>query len=346
MPSWSLATGLRYTHEMKDYYRTTSTFFGDPLSAADGTFAFNDSHSWSAMTPSISLQKQFDSQVMGYVSANRGFKSGGFNGRANSAAEVSTFDPEYVWTYEAGLKMRSASGRAQANFDVFHSDYKDFQARVSEITNPDDPIPSFSFPVLNAAKLSINGVEFEGGLLVGEGTRLSAQIGYMDAKYDEFNDPRTAVDPTLADLHDHVPFSPKWTARVAATQTFNLSGGSAITVGGDVSYRDDTWLSVDNRDGLMQPAYTLSGRVRRLRFGRRPLAVSRRCTQPDRQDLQDRRPGVFQRGQHPDCVFRLAAQLLHQRAIQFLRPGPICPVRSFTRTRKPCACPRSVPPLV
>ncbi|MGA9333250.1 MAG: TonB-dependent receptor [Rudaea sp.] len=259
VPSWSLATGLRYTHEMKDYYRTTSTYFGDPLSAADGTFAFNDSHSWSAMTPSISLQKQFDSQVMGYVSANRGFKSGGFNGRANSAAEVSTFDPEYVWTYEAGLKMRSASGRAQANFDVFHSDYKDFQARVSEITNPDDPIPSFSFPVLNAAKLSINGVEFEGGLLVGEGTRLSAQIGYMDAKYDEFNDPRTAVDPTLADLHDHVPFSPKWTARVAATQTFNLSGGSAITVGGDVSYRDDTWLSVDNRDGLMQPAYTLLG---------------------------------------------------------------------------------------
>ena len=71
----------------------------------------------------------------------------------------------------------------------------------------------------------------------------------MDAKYDKFNDPRTAVDPTLAGLHAHVPFSPKWTGACAATQTFNLDNGAAITVGGDVSYRDDTWLSVDNRAG-------------------------------------------------------------------------------------------------
>ena len=38
-----------------------------------------------------------------------------------------------------------------------------------------------------------------------------------------------------------------------------MPGGSAITLGGDVSYRDDVWLSVDNRDNLMQPSYTLVG---------------------------------------------------------------------------------------
>jgi iron complex outermembrane receptor protein len=32
-----------------------------------------------------------------------------------------------------------------------------------------------------------------------------------------------------------------------------------LTFGGDVSWRDDTWLSVDNRDVLKQDAYTLVG---------------------------------------------------------------------------------------
>lgn len=256
---WSLSAGVRYTREKKDYFRTTSTFFGPPLSAADSTFAFDASKTWSAVTPSVSLQKQVSPQLMWYASANRGFKSGGFNGRANAPTDVSSFDPEYVWTYESGLKFRSANGRTRASGDVFYSNYRDFQARVSDVTNPNDPIPNFGFPVLNAAKLSMYGAEFQGSMLVGKSSSLQAQVGYLHAKYDEFNDPRVAIDPSLAGLHAHVAFTPNWTARLAATHTFNLNTGGAITVGGDVSYRDTMWLSVDNRPGLMQPAYTLAG---------------------------------------------------------------------------------------
>ncbi len=256
---WSVSGGVRYTREQKDYFRTTSTFFGAPLSAFNGTFAFTDSKTWSAVTPSVSLQKQFNPQLMWYVSANRGFKAGGFNGRANSPADVSSFNPEFVWTYESGLKFRSADGRAVANGDVFYSSYKDFQARVSDITNPGDPVPNFGFPVLNAAKLTMYGAEFQGSTLVGDNNSLQAQVGYLDAQYDEFNDPRVQIDPSLAGLHAHVAFSPHWTARVAATHTFNLNDGGAITIGGDVSYRSTMWLSVDNRPGLVQPSCTLAG---------------------------------------------------------------------------------------
>jgi iron complex outermembrane receptor protein len=256
-PTWSLSAGLRYTDEDKDYFRTTSTF--SSLAALNGTFAFDIEDSWSATTPSASLEKSFSDTMLGYVSASRGFKSGGFNGRANSAAEVSTFDPEYVWTYEAGLKMTSADRRLLGNVAVFHSDYQDFQARVSEVQNPGAPIPTFSFPVLNAAELTIQGVEFEGVALIGEGTKLSAQIGWLDASYDRFDDPRIDVNPALADLHENVPFSPDWTARLAASHSFFLAGGAAFTLGADVSYRGETWLSVDNRDVLSQDAYTLVG---------------------------------------------------------------------------------------
>ena len=256
---WNLAAGIRYTKEEKEYDRSTSTFWGAPLGALNGTFAFSAEDSWDAITPSVALSRQFSDTLMAYVSANRGFKSGGFNGRANTPGEVSSFDPEFVWTYELGLKMNSEDGRLLGNLAVFHSAYKDFQARVSEVVDPEAPVPTFSFPVLNAAELTINGVEFEGTALIGDATRLSAQVGWMDAEYDEFIDPRIVVDPNLASLHAHVPFSPDWTARVAATHSFYLENGSTFTLGGDVSYRGDTWLSVDNRAGLMQEAFVLAG---------------------------------------------------------------------------------------
>ena len=255
--SWTVSGGLRYTQDEKDYFRTTSTF--SSLAALRGTFAFSESDSWDKVTPSLSLQKAFGDNMQGYLSANEGFKSGGFNGRANSASEVSTYDPETVWTYELGFKAASADRRLLGNFAVFYSDYEDFQARVSEVQNPGAPIPTFAFPVLNAAQLSISGVEFEGIALIGDASQVSAQVGWLDAEYDEFDDPRVDVNPALADLHEHVPFAPEWTARLAAQHSFFLGNGGVITLGGDVSYRDDVWLSVDNREVLKQDAYTLVG---------------------------------------------------------------------------------------
>src|SRR5690606_19255551 len=160
--------------------------------------------------------------------------------------------------------MRSDDGRYTLNVAAFHSSYKDFQARVSEVLNPDEPVPTFSFPVLNAAEMEINGFELEGIALLGEATRLSGQVGWMDASYKTFEDLRTtdptnpAYDPTL---HEHVPFSPEWTARLALQHTFQLGASGALTVGGDVAYRGDTWLSVDNRPGLMEGPHRAAGLV-------------------------------------------------------------------------------------
>jgi iron complex outermembrane receptor protein len=257
VPSWTLSAGVRWTRDKKDYERTTSTFWGPALAVLDGTVPFPaTSASWTAVTPSFSLQKKFSDNLMGYVSANRGFKSGGFNGRANTAYDVqhAKYDPEYVWTYEAGLKAKSAEGRLRASVAAFYSDYTDFQARVSQDVG--------TFPVLNAAELDIKGVEFEGSALLGEATTLSAQVGWLDAKYKKFDDFRLDPDYAGYDLnvnHDHVPFSPEWTARLALQHNFSLGDNGTLGIGGDASYRAKTWLSVDNRDVLSQKAYTLYG---------------------------------------------------------------------------------------
>ena len=117
VPSWTLAAGVRYTHETKDYAVPPARSVARP-SARSARIRRRSSPppaKLECVTPSLSLQKQFTPQAMGYVSANRGFKSGGFNGRANIPRKRrAQFDPEYVWTYELGMKcVRPTTGCRQ-----------------------------------------------------------------------------------------------------------------------------------------------------------------------------------------------------------------------------------------
>jgi iron complex outermembrane receptor protein len=250
--------GLRYTDESKDYWRTTSTFSN--LAPLVGTFVYKDNDSWTAWTPTFALDYKLDDESMVYASVAEGFKSGGFNGRANTPGETGSFDPEYVWTYEIGTKNTLSEGRARVNFDVFYSDYTDFQARVSEVVDPNAPIPNFSFPVVNAGAMDIYGAELEATWVPIDPLNLQAQIGYLNADYREFTETVKGPDgkPVQRDRSkDHPPFAPEWTARLAVAYTFVLGDKGGFTLSADALYRDKQWLSVDNRDVLTQDSYTL-----------------------------------------------------------------------------------------
>src|SRR3546814_20946368 len=97
-------SGVRWTRDKKEYDRSTSTFWGAPFGALNDTVAFSPQHDWTAVTPSVSLPKAFSDNVMGYVSAHRGFKSGGFHGRANTVSDTqhSDYAPHYVLPYDVG----------------------------------------------------------------------------------------------------------------------------------------------------------------------------------------------------------------------------------------------------
>lgn len=250
--------GLRFTTEDKKYYRTTSTFSN--FAALGGTFVYTDSKSWNAFTPSLTLDYKLAPGKLVYASVARGFKSGGFNGRANTAGETGAFAPEFVWTYEVGSKNTLADGTLRLNAAAFYSDYTDFQARVSEVINPNAPVPSFSFPVINAGKLGITGAELEATWMPVKALQLATQIGYLNAEYKEFNETvSVGGKATVRDRSgDHPAFAPEWTARFAAAYTFEFGADGAITVGADTSYRSKSWLSVDNRDVLSQQGYWVS----------------------------------------------------------------------------------------
>ena len=248
---WTLGIGGRYTREEKTYFRSTSTF-SDVLGDADPAFAFSDDDSWDDFTPSVSLDYAASDDVRFYGRVARGFKSGGFNGRANSAPDVSTFDPETVVTAELGAKGTFGDGRVLANFAVFSSQYEDFQARVSIGDGID-----FRFPVLNAAELDINGFEVEATVLATDALQLSTQIGYLDAEYGQGG--FTGSDGVA----DQPAFSPEWTGRLAGTYTHTFGNGATLGFSVDANYRDAMWLSVENVEALRESDYwLLNGLVR------------------------------------------------------------------------------------
>jgi len=240
---WNLGVGLRYTKEEKDYERAnqiTSDLLGN------SGFAFTDSEDWSDWTPTVTLDYTLTDDVRFYGRLAKGFKSGGFNGRANGPADVSTFDPETVWTGEIGAKTIMAGGRLRANYALFMSKYDDFQARISLAEGI-----NFRFPVLNAAELDIKGAEVEVSWLPIDPLQLSTQIGYLDAEYGKGG--FFGADG----MEDQPAFSPEWTARFAGTYTFDFSGGARLAFTAAANYRDAMWLSVENSPALYESDYWL-----------------------------------------------------------------------------------------
>ena len=256
------SAGLRYTKEKKDYWRTTSTFFS-LLPAFNSTYVFAPPEGkWSDWSPMASVDFQVNPSTMVYARVAKGFKSGGFNGRANTVAESTEYEPETVWSYEAGFKTTLAR-QLRLNGAVFHSDYKDFQARVSGLD--DDPVtglPSPKLSVLNAGKLRIRGAELEASWTPVERLLLDGQLGYLDSEYKEFDDARfTAFGGSRA--FQTPAFSPKWTLRLGAQYGFDLGSAGGVTIGAQTRYRSRTALTVDNTftntddeiEGLFQKAF-------------------------------------------------------------------------------------------
>ena len=262
VPAVRLSAGIRYTEEKKDYWRTTSTFFS-LLPAFNTTYVFAPPKGkWHDTSPMVSLDWQATPDTMVYARVAKGFKSGGFNGRANTVAESTEYDPETVWSYEAGFKTTIAK-QLRLNGSVFYNDYKDFQARVSGLdTDPVTGLPSPKLSVLNAGKLRIQGAELEASWTPIQNLLIDSQLGYLDAEYKEFDDARFVAFG--GDRSFQTPaFAPKWTLRLGTQYTFDLGGTGGITVGGQTRYRSRQALAVDNTlvnsdvevEGLFQNGY-------------------------------------------------------------------------------------------
>lgn len=241
---WSTTVGIRYTDDKKDFntmmIRNASGVIAVPKTQV--------SASWDATTPHASIDYKWTSDVMTYISASRGFKSGGFNGRAQAVSEIVEFDPEYVWSYELGLKSEWFDRRLMANLAVFYNDYSDIQ-----LTSVRDEQGLLVVATDNAGEAEMKGFELDFAAQITESLLLRGGLGYLDAKYTKLNPGATVT------LDSQLVKTPKWTGNLTIENTWSLNDMGSFKLGGDVSYRSSHFNEPSNYALLKQDAYTLFG---------------------------------------------------------------------------------------
>lgn len=192
-----LTAGVRYTEEKKGISAQTIN-----LNIPDAPPFFevpSDKALFSAWTPTAGLQLRapdsfVDSlhldRAMTYFTYSRGFRGGGFNGVINpTATRMDQFRPEFLDSFEIGLKATGFAERATLNIAFFYSDYDDIQVTTQAQLDTDlnmDGIPDVEQTTLNAASATVKGAEIEAVALPFAGALLRGSIGLLDTRYDSF----------------------------------------------------------------------------------------------------------------------------------------------------------------
>jgi len=243
---WSATAGIRFGHDEKsfsiDQVRVPSGVPVVPLTTV--------SNDWTSITPLADLDFKLTPDSLVYLSASRGFKGGGFNGRPTSQGAVDTFAPEYVWTFELGSKNEWYDHRLRVNADVFYMNYTNIQ--LTSLTA--DQFGSLLEVVENAGKAKVQGMELEIAARPVPAVQLDLSGGYLDARYTELS--ASAVNVTLSTQFEKAP---KWSATAGAQYTWTLAGRSSLDVRADYSYTTTTYNDVQNTPSLVQPSYGLLG---------------------------------------------------------------------------------------
>jgi len=278
-----LSGGLRAISNHKSYdwnlfYGTQTQPYGGivPLPAAVGTLpdalrigtvgALSGSRTDQALMPSAQLQYKVLPSAMVYFSYSKGFKAGGFNGADTSAvASRIPFKPEYVNSYEVGIKSKWFDNRVLINLDAFYMNYKDLQV-ANTIVQTDGAVIGL---VNNAASSVSKGVEFEGQWLITPDIHLDADVTFLDAYYEQY--PNASPDAMQQLQHQVVQnlsgrptsYAPTWSGSVRGSYRAHLPHGLDLTTELSAYFTTSYFFGTGTDDPLIsQRGYgRLDGRI-------------------------------------------------------------------------------------
>lgn len=197
-------------------------------------------------TPKLTLSYTPSRRLLFYVTASRGFKSGGINLPTFGAADV--VRPEILNAFEIGWKTEFANLRF--NGSAFYYDYKDLQVAISDQTTGGSR-------TVNAANAEIYGIETEITWAPIRTLEFGAGGGYLHGTYKDYrgdaNVPCTQI-PTNAGCiaqgglglgviagsdfsGNQLIGSPRWNGFLRGRYSIPLGDIGSIALSGIVNYR-------------------------------------------------------------------------------------------------------------
>lgn len=175
----------------------------------------------------LGVQYAFTDDIMGYLNYTQGFKSGGWSARTNAAEEFVVFDPEYVDSFEVGLRTLVLDGRARLNYTAFFYDYQDFFATA---TGQDGNF------IVSTNDAEFYGVEFEGTIRATQDIDVFVAAGWQKGKYKEESE-------TLGDKPQRLP---EWTIKTGVTYTRQITSDGDLRFTLDYNFIDDHFTNLQN----------------------------------------------------------------------------------------------------
>ena len=218
----------------------------DPTTGASKTL--EPVKNWTKFTPKVGITYKMDVGII-FASYTEGFRSGGYNGRTTAANNVGPYEPEIVESTELGFKLNLLDNTLQLNATVFQTDYTNKQ---EDVILP-DPTGATLTIVQNAATATMDGAELEVTWIPTEGLTLGANLGVLDASYEEFTVLGASgypVDKSDFDLRK----APDVTYGSSALYEHQLSNGNFVVATLNYRWKDDFWVN-GNTGGIAQDVF-------------------------------------------------------------------------------------------
>ena len=249
LPATNLTLGARYTYERRTIAGSDTGIVGHDIPIAILSTA-NNAKDFYRPTFRVALDHRFSPEVLGYVSANTGFKSGGFN---TQNITDPAFAPETLNAYEAGLKTDLLDRRLRLNGSFFYYDYSHIQVLFIESGG--------STGVINGPHATSYGVDLDAEARVTRDLTFTGGLEYVHDRFTSANPgvPTGVVGGGVPAFEasaegNRLPVTPDAVVDLKGDYRFDLFGGSANA---DVTYQYNTGWFAEPDNIIHQPPFSL-----------------------------------------------------------------------------------------
>ena len=245
--------GIHGDYESKDANLNTFYTHTDPfLGAAGLPVHVSPSRDFCEGSPQASLAWHITPDKTAYVTAGRGYKTGGFNPVSPVGSEA--YGEESSWNYEAGFRTSWCENRVSMNIAAFYIDWRDLQLNLPSPASPGQ------YFIANAGAADSKGVEIEFRARPLSGWDVFLTGGYTDARY--LSDARAihtdagGVSSKVEIGGNHLIFTPDYTASAGTQYTLQVCREAALYARAEVAvYGRYFYNPVNTAD---QDAYSLA----------------------------------------------------------------------------------------
>ena len=193
-----------------------------------------------ALQPKVSASYFFAPEQMIYLSAGRGFRSGGFN--QQSLLFNRQYGAETANTYEAGTKLSLADRHVQLNAEAFYTDQRNVQVYRFDAT-------SGAQGILTIRGAYHYGVEGDVTARIRRGLRLNAGASFIDSKIQNY-------DGTALYRGNKLPHVNGFQYNVGVQYDAPLTDSMNATLRVDYSSYGDLYWFIDNANKQHQVRLT------------------------------------------------------------------------------------------